>query len=111
MKTSRSRQLAWSCTSRQSLANRVSRDGDSGTPRWEQISSASAGWAEPLKTVISRTGALDVKDLRRLIPVFARQRNPAQRRQGASTVWTGTAVGEAILLLRYPRFRRCLRAV
>src|SRR4051812_1572975 len=54
-KTSRSRQLAWSCTSRQSLANRLTRVGLSGTPRWVQTSCASSGWALPLNTAMSRT--------------------------------------------------------
>src|SRR5579875_1845148 len=55
--TSRSRQLACSCTSRQSLANRRSRTGCRGVRRWAQISSASSGWALPPKTVMSRTGS------------------------------------------------------
>src|SRR5215831_11748180 len=54
-KTSRSRQLDCSCTSRQSLANRCSRTGSSGSPSSRQISAASSGWALPLKTAISRT--------------------------------------------------------
>jgi hypothetical protein len=53
MKTSRSRQFACSCTSRQSLANRWISTGRSGTPRLLQISSASSGCALPLKTAIS----------------------------------------------------------
>src|SRR5579863_4604371 len=53
--TSRSRQLACSCTSRQSLANRRSRTGCSGVPSWPQISAASSGCARPPKTVMSRT--------------------------------------------------------
>src|SRR5215831_9367415 len=53
--TSRSRQLDCSCVSRQSLANRWSRTGSSGSPSSRQISAASAGWALPLKTAISRT--------------------------------------------------------
>ncbi len=55
-KTSRSRQLACSCTSRQSLANRDTRVGRNGTPRCSQMSAANSGWALPLKTAISRTG-------------------------------------------------------
>src|ERR1700722_1530178 len=51
--TSRSRQLAWSCTWRQSLANRGIRTGLRGTPRYRQISSASAGCALPPKITIS----------------------------------------------------------
>src|SRR6202011_1447716 len=53
IKTSRSRQLAWSCTPRQSFAYRSICDGSSGTPRWEQISAAKSGCALPLKTAIS----------------------------------------------------------
>src|SRR6266699_616438 len=53
--TSRSRQLDWSWTSRQSLANRRTVEGCSGTPRWPQISCARSGWPVPLKTEISRT--------------------------------------------------------
>src|SRR5215475_11618634 len=56
-KTSRSRQLDCSCTSRQSLAKRCSRTGSSGSPSSRQISAASSGWALPLKTAISRTVA------------------------------------------------------
>src|SRR5215831_7844778 len=55
--TSRSRQLDCSCTSRQSLANRWSRTGSSGSPSSRQISADSSGWALPLKTAISRTMA------------------------------------------------------
>src|SRR5215470_10332921 len=55
--TSRSRQLDCSCASRQSLANRWSRTGSSGSPSSRQISAASSGWALPLKTAISRTVA------------------------------------------------------
>src|SRR6516165_10232378 len=54
--TSRSRQLAWSWTSRQSLANRCSRTGCWGTARNAQISAVSAGCALPPNTAISRTG-------------------------------------------------------
>ncbi len=54
-KTSRSRQLAWSCTSRQSFANRLTLVGLSGTPRCAQTSWASSGWALPLNTAMSRT--------------------------------------------------------
>src|SRR5580698_5213133 len=54
--TSRSRQLDCSCTSRQSLANRVMRTGRLGSDRYMQISAASAGWALPPNTAISRTG-------------------------------------------------------
>src|SRR5579872_4094497 len=53
--TSRSRQLAWSWTSRQSLANRCSQTGCCGTARNAQISAVSAGWALPPNTAISRT--------------------------------------------------------
>src|SRR5579862_3541363 len=53
--TSRSRQLDWSWTSRQSLANRVSRTGRSGTDRYRQISAVSARCALPPNTTISRT--------------------------------------------------------
>src|SRR5581483_5128496 len=55
-KTSRSRQLDWSCTSRQSLANLVIRTGRFGSDRYMQISAASAWWALPLNTAMSRTG-------------------------------------------------------
>src|SRR3954468_18588426 len=55
-KTSRSRQFPWSWTSMQSLANREDLVGSSGTPRCWQISAASAGWADPEKTAMSRTG-------------------------------------------------------
>src|SRR5439155_5792074 len=51
--TSRSRQLACSWTSRQSLAKRCSTDGSSGTCRLAQISAASSGCALPLNTAIS----------------------------------------------------------
>lgn len=57
-KTSRSLQLAWSCTSRQSLANRLTRVGLSGTPRCAQTSAASSGWALPLNMAMSRTNLL-----------------------------------------------------
>src|SRR5262245_37517103 len=53
--TSRSRQFAASCTWRQSLANRCTRHGDNGVPRWAQISRAKSGCALPLNTAISRT--------------------------------------------------------
>src|SRR6266702_1554065 len=53
--TSRSRQLDWSWTSRQSFANRLSSTGRCGTLRCAQISAVSAGCAEPPKTAISRT--------------------------------------------------------
>src|SRR5215472_3995191 len=53
--TSRSLQLACSCTPRQSLANRSSRTGCSGTCSEAQISRASRGWALPLNTMMSRT--------------------------------------------------------
>src|SRR5580658_796955 len=53
--TSRSRQLAWSWTPRQSLANRSSRTGCGATARNRQISAVSAGWALPPKTAMSRT--------------------------------------------------------
>src|SRR5580704_11443835 len=53
--TSRSRQLAWSWTSRQSFANRSSWTGCCGTARNAQISAVSAGCAEPPNTAISRT--------------------------------------------------------
>src|SRR6516164_5642625 len=56
MNTSRSRQLAWSWTSRQSFANRCSRTGCWGTARNAQISAVSAGCALPPNTAISRTG-------------------------------------------------------
>src|ERR1700722_5916932 len=55
MNTSRSRQLAWSWTSRQSFANRSSWTGCCGTARKAQISAVSAGWALPPNTAISRT--------------------------------------------------------
>src|SRR5580693_8857757 len=51
--TSRSRQFACNCTWRQSLANRVVRTGRRGTPRSEQISSASSGCARPPKMTMS----------------------------------------------------------
>src|SRR5580704_13014789 len=51
--TSRSRQFACNCTWRQSLANRVVRTGLRGTPRSEQISSASSGCARPPKMTMS----------------------------------------------------------
>src|ERR1700760_4275306 len=64
--TSRSRQLAWSWTSMQSLANRSSTTGCCGTPRKAQISAVSAGWALPPKTTISRTlGPLGVMQVAR----------------------------------------------
>src|SRR6516164_6498977 len=55
MNTSRSRQLAWSWTSRQSFANRCSWTGCWGTARIAQISAVSAGCALPPNTAISRT--------------------------------------------------------
>src|SRR5271165_6899623 len=55
MNTSRSRQLAWSWTSRQSFANRCSWTCCCGTARNAQISAVSAGWALPPNTTISRT--------------------------------------------------------
>src|SRR5215472_15668543 len=70
--TSRSRQLACNCTSRQSLANRLTRTGLRGTRRWSQISSASAGWALPLKITISACIS------RRLRAEFRLERGQAQ---------------------------------
>src|SRR5215469_1467493 len=54
MKTSRSRQLALSCTYRQSLLNRRIVQGLKGTPRLSHTSCASRGSPLPLKMVISR---------------------------------------------------------
>src|SRR3974377_741933 len=54
MNTSRSRQLARSWTSRQSLANRSSCTGCCGKPRKAQISGVSSGWAAPRNTAIPR---------------------------------------------------------
>src|ERR1700735_3865086 len=56
--TSRSRQWAWSWTSRQSFANRSSITGCCGTPRNAQISAVRARWALPPNTTISRTPTL-----------------------------------------------------
>src|SRR5919201_5597128 len=53
-KTSHSRQLARNCTCKQSLLNRPAFVGCNGTPRYAQISAASAGWALPLKIATSR---------------------------------------------------------
>src|SRR5216683_2431774 len=53
--TSRSRQLDCIWTSMQSFANRVNRTGSCGSDRYAQISAASAGWARPPNTAISRT--------------------------------------------------------
>src|SRR5260370_10780770 len=53
--TSRSRQLDCIWTSMQSFANRVNRTGSCGSDRHAQISAASAGWARPPNTAISRT--------------------------------------------------------
>lgn len=55
-KTSRSRQFAFSCTSRQSFANRVRVEGCSGMPSSAQISAASSRWALPENTAMSRMG-------------------------------------------------------
>src|SRR4051794_4027926 len=91
-KTSRSRQFACSCTSRQSLANRVTRAGSSGTARWPQISVASAGWAVPLHTATSRTGVT--------LRTGGRVGEPSQR--SGSSVWR---VGEVRVGLSGWRYR------
>ena len=57
MKTSRWRQLAWSCACRQSLLNRVSSTELSSTPSDSQTAVANGRWALPLKTTISRNWA------------------------------------------------------
>ena len=75
--TSRSRQLACSWTSMQSLANRRSRVGSSGSPSARQISAARSGWALPLKIAICRT-LLKASVPGRAVPCPARSRAWAQ---------------------------------
>src|SRR5919198_4757168 len=53
-KTSHARQLARNCTCKQSLLNRPTFVGCNGTPRYAQISAASAGWALPRKIATLR---------------------------------------------------------